>query len=90
MLICILDGKYISDKKTLHDTLAADLQFPDWYGRNLDALYDCLTDMQEEARIQILNAVSLEANLGGYARSLADVLLDASGRNPNINYIPQQ
>lgn len=90
MLICILDGKYISDKKTLHDTLAADLQFPDWYGRNLDALYDCLTDMQEEARIQILNADSLEANLGGYARSLADVLLDASGRNPNINYIPQQ
>lgn len=25
--------------------IAEALEFPDWYGHNLDALYDCLTDL---------------------------------------------
>ena len=71
MRICILDGNLITDKKLLHDTLSASLLLPDWYGRNLDALYDCLTDIQEETEIQILNPESLEAHLGSYALSVA-------------------
>ena len=47
MLICILDGNNITNRETLHDTLATSLQLPDWYGRNLDALYDCLLDIRE-------------------------------------------
>jgi RNAse (barnase) inhibitor barstar len=27
------------------DAIGAVLSFPPWYGRNLDALYDCLTDL---------------------------------------------
>lgn len=85
MRICTLDGNSITDKKTLHDILAAALQLPDWYGRNLDALYDCLTDMKEEVEILILNAENLEAHLGAYARSLANVIGKASLENPRIN-----
>ena len=55
MRICILDGETILDKDMLHDTLAAALDFPDWYGRNLDALYDCLTDLAEEKEIRFRN-----------------------------------
>ena len=40
MRICILDGERILDKDMLHDTLARTMDFPDWYGRYLDALYD--------------------------------------------------
>ncbi|MGE3268300.1 MAG: barstar family protein, partial [Chloroflexota bacterium] len=29
----------------VHDDIARTLQFPGWYGRNLDALRDCLTDI---------------------------------------------
>ncbi len=39
----IIDGAKIATKDELHDTLAAAFGFPEWYGRNLDALYDCLT-----------------------------------------------
>ena len=46
MYTCILDGKLIKDREMLHGILAAQPEFPDWYGRNLDALHDCLTDMQ--------------------------------------------
>ncbi len=42
MKICSLEGERIIDRDKLHVILAAKLQFPGWYGRNLDALYDCL------------------------------------------------
>ncbi|HVW40523.1 MAG TPA: barstar family protein [Amycolatopsis sp.] len=33
------------DKMSTLDAIAEALSFPDWFGRNLDALYDCLTDL---------------------------------------------
>ena len=36
-----------ADKKALHARIAAGLDFPVWYGKNLDALMDCLTDLED-------------------------------------------
>ena len=33
----------------MHDSLASALDFPDYYGGNLDALMDCLRDVSEQA-----------------------------------------
>lgn len=33
------------DAHSLHHVLARALHFPEWYGKNWDALLDCLTDM---------------------------------------------
>ncbi len=38
-----VDGKDFENKEGLHDTLKDKLDFPDYYGKNLDALWDCLT-----------------------------------------------
>ncbi|WP_431045113.1 barstar family protein [Streptomyces sp. P1-3] len=38
-----LDG--VSDKAAFLDRCARDLRLPDWFGRNWDALADCLTDL---------------------------------------------
>ena len=32
-------------KQQFHAAIAQALSFPDWYGHNLDALMDCLTDL---------------------------------------------
>jgi RNAse (barnase) inhibitor barstar len=40
----VVDGP-VTDKLSTMDAIAAGLAFPDWFGRNLDALYDCLTDL---------------------------------------------
>ena len=48
----ILDGELI--RKSGHDYLAEALNLPDYYGKNLDALYDCLCEI--EADIEIVNA----------------------------------
>ncbi|MFJ8084658.1 barstar family protein [Streptomyces sp. NPDC096205] len=37
-----LDG--VTDKAGLMDRCAHDLRLPDWFGRNWDALADCLSD----------------------------------------------
>ncbi|PRX47237.1 barstar (barnase inhibitor) [Prauserella shujinwangii] len=41
----VLDGAQHRDRLGTLDAIAAALSFPDWFGRNLDALYDCLTDL---------------------------------------------
>jgi RNAse (barnase) inhibitor barstar len=37
------------DKKAVLRAIGRALEFPAWYGANLDALYDCLTDLPERA-----------------------------------------
>ncbi|WP_216216192.1 barstar family protein [Amycolatopsis aidingensis] len=41
----VLDCGTEPDKMSTVDAIAAALSFPDWFGRNLDALYDSLTDL---------------------------------------------
>ncbi len=86
MLICILDGNNITNKETLHDTLTSSLHLPDWYGRNLDALFDCLLDIQEETEIRLFHGEALEDYLGHYAEILQKVIYRACQENPRIHY----
>jgi hypothetical protein len=41
----VVDGREMSGKADLLDEFAAALDFPDWAGRNWDALADCLSDL---------------------------------------------
>ncbi|NIJ13250.1 RNAse (barnase) inhibitor barstar [Saccharomonospora amisosensis] len=41
----VLDTSEHIDKESTLDAIATVLSFPDYFGRNLDALYDCLTDL---------------------------------------------
>ena len=55
----ILDGGSVGSRQALHQTLAAGLRFPDWYGGNLDALHDCLTDITEPTELVIRGGAAL-------------------------------
>lgn len=87
MRVCVLDGSEIRDIGQIHDILAASLEFPAWYGRNLDALYDCLTDMREETEIRILHRESMLESLGGHGAKLGKVLLAAAEANPKVEVL---
>ena len=41
--IVILDGEKIENEKMLHESLKNKLNFPDYYGMNLHALWDLIT-----------------------------------------------
>ena len=52
MKIIVLDGRKMTDRETVHTYLKRKLELPEYYGSNLDALYDCLTEM-ENLEIQV-------------------------------------
>ncbi|TCP54875.1 barstar (barnase inhibitor) [Tamaricihabitans halophyticus] len=41
----VLDGSQVRDKVGALEAISAALSFPDYFGGNLDALYDCLRDL---------------------------------------------
>ncbi len=51
----IIDCGPVSTPESLHSALAHALEFPEYYGKNLDALYDCLTDVAEPIRLILMD-----------------------------------
>ena len=54
-MICHIDCSDITQPKELHRKLAHFLEFPDWYGHNLDALFDCLTELPSPTQVYFSN-----------------------------------
>lgn len=80
----IIDGRKIKDKQTLHAYLKEACKFPDYYGNNLDALYDVLTDREEPLEIILEYAEELKEILCGYGEAFIETLEDASAENSNF------
>lgn len=87
----IVDLREAADRETLHDITARAFDFPEWYGRNLDALYDLLTEItedtavavflpEEEAREVSLAESDYETCLEKYLR----LLCEAERDNPHL------
>ena len=83
----IIDGKNIKDKLSLHAYLKEQCNFPDYYGNNLDALYDVLTDRTEPLEIVLENAEELKEILCGYGEAFIEALQDAAAENGKITII---
>lgn len=69
-------------KEALLERMGRVLGFPEYYGKNLDALYDCLTEMTEPARI-IYERSAQETN-GDY-EVVISVIKDAADNNDIIS-----
>lgn len=70
----------IASMGELHDILARELNFPEWYGRNLDALHDCLSAICEDTSVTFLHFTSLPFPAAGLLR----VLRDSENENPHL------
>ena len=79
----ILNGNNLIDRTKAHVYLKETLELPEYYGKNLDALYDCLTEMDEvEVNIELPEEVSQlqPAFLKGVLR----VFQEAAEENTNL------
>lgn len=82
----ILDALEMTDKQAAHKYIQCQLHFPDYYGRNLDALWDMLTTISEPLHIILINTESLHANLGDYADLMLAVFIEAAGGNCALKF----
>ncbi|MEO6190063.1 MAG: barstar family protein [Saprospiraceae bacterium] len=56
-----IDGKCCTTEADFHSEVSSKLKFPEYYGNNLDALFDCLIDLEWiEERNVILQFVNFE------------------------------
>lgn len=85
MKIVILDGEKISSKANVHEIFAKALDFPEYYGKNLDALHDILTEHSEEIGVIAVNVEKLSENLGKWWKSLLRLLSDVSEEKKNFS-----
>ncbi len=81
----VLNGASVRDRAAALDAFAP--YFPDYYGRNLDALWDCLTDFSGAMEIRFVNCAALRANLGPFWDQLQMVLEKAREENPLLSVI---
>lgn len=81
-----LNCENIETKQQLHEIIAESLCFPDYYGKNLDALFDLLTERSEETLIEIENFESLRKRFGIYADAFLDTISDASKENKKVTF----
>ena len=63
-----IQGNEINNEDELHEFLKKQLEFPDYYGENLSALWDCLTDLlPEEVTIEWFDFAESRKKFGKYA-----------------------
>lgn len=79
-----LDGKKMLNKELTHEYIKWKLKLPEYYGKNLDALWDILSTFDKDIRIIFLNTDCAIENLGDYGQSLIQVFQDARDENHNI------
>ncbi len=80
-----LDCARLLERLEAHTYLAEALDLPEYYGRNLDALYDCLTELGPTELT--LEGPELLREAGGYAEMILNVILEAAEGNPYLTTV---
>lgn len=78
----LLDAQEMTKRKTAHAYLKQMLSFPDYYGMNLDALHDCLTDLND-TEVQFINT----ENAPAYFEKVLRVFRDSARDNEQLKIV---
>lgn len=75
-----LDGRRLRERGEAMELLGRALALPEWWGRNLDALYDCLTDLGRPVRLVLEHQEAMAET--DFGRRLRRVMADAAAELP--------
>ncbi len=75
-----LDGRRMKDREALHERLKVAFDFPDYYGRNLDALWDLLSTWGTPLDIFVMHTEELD----NYGLGFLALLRELEKEQPRI------
>ena len=78
-----LDALRLQQKEEAHKYLRSALNFPEYYGENLDALHDCLTEL-DDVQVEFVNTDKVR---GGYFARIMEVFLDSAEENEGLRLL---
>ena len=87
MKTVVLDGAMMTDRAGMYDYLTERLGLPGYFGRNLDALHDCLTSISEPTRLVIYRPAPMLEALGQYAETAMQLLRSTAAENPCLEVV---
>ncbi len=83
--IKLIDLEGVADKVELHRRIREKIGEEDYYGNNLDSLYDALSDVFEKALIVFYNTQKIDSEMEDYIHRLTIVCDDVTSEKDNIS-----
>jgi len=84
---CALSGKTIHSLDDLYDQLSKKLSFPDYFGRNLDALWDVLaTDVEGPFEIVWKDAGASKKSMGRSFARIVNLLKELEAERDDFTF----
>lgn len=81
-------GPRCTSQEALHEFVAKKLGFPDYYGANLSALADCLSEMGEPVRITFaIGEHDIEPGMQAYLLRFVQVCAREALVNENVSLV---
>ena len=78
-----LDAKKMVEKEKMHEYFAKKFDLPEHYGKNLDALFDCLCEINEPTLIKLKNENALDNDT---KESLTQLFYDVCEENELVKF----
>ncbi len=77
-------SRFMKTREKAHAHMARRLSFPKYYGKNLDALHDLLTERMEDTEIIVKGSERLREAMDGYGARIIKVLLASAEENSHL------
>lgn len=87
MKIIRLEGGAFLNREDWHRYLKEIFSFPDYYGENLDALADALSEISEDTLIEISDLELWKERLGDYFEAAWETVEEAVEENPFLKIV---
>ena len=83
-MLFAIDLSEVYEPADFHRKLSEAMPLPDYYGNNLDALYDVLSGIGESCVMQFQHMEQMEGRLPEYVGKIKRVFFDLMSENENI------
>ena len=82
----LINCEKLRSRKVLHDYLEQELSLPDYYGRNLDALYDILSTVNRGGAVsfRFVNRAKQSSRMVALYEAMIGMLNDLHAENENV------